>query len=115
LPTWIWCCDCSDNLLTRQAVNAGVRIPEKALVSGAAIRLEGQLSVFDPRLAGQSPATNVSKRGSMVVKGGALKAWQRGRCDRSGWWGWWAVFAGTEGLKLLAGFGEPAVRPPAVD
>jgi len=41
--------DCSDNFLTRQAVNRAcvkARIP---LVSGAAIRFDGQISVYDSR------------------------------------------------------------------
>ncbi len=41
--------DCSDNFSTREAVNAACVAAGKPLVSGAAIRLEGQLSVFDPR------------------------------------------------------------------
>jgi adenylyltransferase/sulfurtransferase len=43
--------DCSDNFGTREAVNAACVAALKPLVSGAAIRLEGQLSVFDPRRA----------------------------------------------------------------
>ena len=46
--------DCSDNFSTREAVNAACVAARKPLVSGAAIRLEGQLSVFDPRRA-ESP------------------------------------------------------------
>jgi len=46
--------DCSDNFSTREAVNAACVAACKPLVSGAAIRLEGQLSVFDPRRA-ESP------------------------------------------------------------
>lgn len=41
--------DCSDNFGTREAVNRACVAAGKPLVSGAAIRLEGQLSVFDPR------------------------------------------------------------------
>ncbi|RRQ55205.1 molybdopterin-synthase adenylyltransferase MoeB, partial [Enterococcus faecium] len=41
--------DCCDNFATREAVNAACVAAGKPLVSGAAIRLEGQLSVFDPR------------------------------------------------------------------
>ena len=41
--------DCSDNFATREAVNAACVAARRPLVSGAAIRLEGQLSVFDPR------------------------------------------------------------------
>ena len=43
--------DCSDNFSTREAVNAACVAAAKPLISGAAIRLEGQLSVFDPRRA----------------------------------------------------------------
>ena len=42
--------DCTDNFAIREAVNAACVKARKPLVSGAAIRLEGQLSVFDPRL-----------------------------------------------------------------
>ncbi|MGQ4277503.1 HesA/MoeB/ThiF family protein [Pseudidiomarina sp. E22-M8] len=38
--------DCCDNLATRNAINAACVAAEKPLVSGAAIRYEGQLSVF---------------------------------------------------------------------
>ncbi|MBL6750179.1 MAG: molybdopterin-synthase adenylyltransferase MoeB [Nevskia sp.] len=39
--------DCSDNFPTRGAVNAACVAARKPLVSGAAIRFEGQLAVFD--------------------------------------------------------------------
>lgn len=41
--------DCCDNFATRQAVNAACVQHRKPLVSGAAIRFDGQLAVFDPR------------------------------------------------------------------
>jgi molybdopterin/thiamine biosynthesis adenylyltransferase len=41
--------DCTDNFATRHAVNKACVIHRKPLVSGAAIRFEGQISVFDPR------------------------------------------------------------------
>jgi molybdopterin/thiamine biosynthesis adenylyltransferase len=41
--------DCSDNFATRQAVNAACVKHAKPLVSGAAIRFDGQISVYDPR------------------------------------------------------------------
>ncbi len=46
--------DCSDNFATRQAVNAACVRHGKPLVSGAAIKFDGQVSVFDPRQA-QAP------------------------------------------------------------
>jgi molybdopterin/thiamine biosynthesis adenylyltransferase len=41
--------DCSDNFPTRQAVNAACVRAGKPLVSGAAIGLDGQISVWDSR------------------------------------------------------------------
>ena len=46
--------DCSDNFATRHAVNRACVAAKKPLVSGAAIRFDGQIAVFDPRLV-QSP------------------------------------------------------------
>jgi molybdopterin/thiamine biosynthesis adenylyltransferase len=43
--------DCSDNFATRHAVNRACVAARVPLVSGAAIRFDGQLSVFDPRQA----------------------------------------------------------------
>lgn len=41
--------DCSDNFKTRHAVNAVCVAHRKPLVAGAAIRFDGQISVYDPR------------------------------------------------------------------
>jgi molybdopterin-synthase adenylyltransferase len=41
--------DCSDNFSTRHAVNRACVMYRVPLVSGAAIRFDGQISVFDPR------------------------------------------------------------------
>ncbi len=41
--------DCSDNYSTRHAINAACVRHRKPLVSGAAIRFDGQISVFDVR------------------------------------------------------------------
>ncbi|SDU20748.1 molybdopterin-synthase adenylyltransferase MoeB [Halopseudomonas salegens] len=95
--------DCSDNFATRQAVNRACVAARKPLVSGAAIRLEGQLSVFDPRrddspcyqcLYGDGEETTLSCSeagvlGPLVGTIGSLQA--------------------LEALKLLAGFGTPLV------
>ena len=43
--------DCGDNYATRHALNAACVRHRKPLVSGAAIRLDGQVSVYDPRRA----------------------------------------------------------------
>jgi len=41
--------DCSDNFTTRYAVNAACVAHRRPLVSGAAVRFDGQVSVFDRR------------------------------------------------------------------
>ncbi len=41
--------DCSDNFATRYAVNAACVMHRRALVSGSAVRFDGQVSVFDLR------------------------------------------------------------------
>jgi len=43
--------DCSDNFRTRHAVNAACVKHHKPLVSGAAIGFDGQVSVYDSRVA----------------------------------------------------------------
>lgn len=40
--------DCSDNFSTRFAINKACVVAQKPLVSGAAIRIEGQVAVFTP-------------------------------------------------------------------
>jgi molybdopterin/thiamine biosynthesis adenylyltransferase len=44
--------DCSDNFATRHAVNRACVLEAKPLVSGAVIRFDGQLAVFDTRHPG---------------------------------------------------------------
>ncbi|MFN3297997.1 HesA/MoeB/ThiF family protein [Caldimonas sp.] len=41
--------DCSDNFATRHALNRACVAHRKPLVAGAAIRFDGQISVYDPR------------------------------------------------------------------
>lgn len=43
--------DCTDNYRTRHAINAACVSERKPLVSGAAVRMDGQVTVFDPREA----------------------------------------------------------------
>jgi len=49
--------DCSDNFATRQAVNAACVRHRRPLVAGAAVRFDGQVSVYDtrPRADGAEP------------------------------------------------------------
>jgi adenylyltransferase/sulfurtransferase len=46
--------DCTDNFATRQAINRACVAHARPLVSGAAIRMDGQLAVFDLRAADSS-------------------------------------------------------------
>ena len=41
--------DCTDNFATRHAINRSSQQHRKPLVSGAAIRFDGQVAVYDPR------------------------------------------------------------------
>ncbi|PBQ12068.1 molybdopterin-synthase adenylyltransferase MoeB [Pseudomonas congelans] len=95
--------DCSDNFATREAVNATCVAAGKPLVSGAAIRLEGQLSVFDPRRA-DSPCYHC-----LYGHGSEAEL----TCSEAGVIGPLVGLVGSlqalEALKLLAGFGEPMV------
>ncbi|MCY1400749.1 Molybdopterin-synthase adenylyltransferase [compost metagenome] len=95
--------DCSDNFSTREAVNAACMRAGKPLVSGAAIRLEGQLSVFDPRRS-ESPCYHC-----LYGHGSEAEL----TCSEAGVVGPLVGLVGSlqalEALKLLAGFGEPLV------
>ena len=93
--------DCSDNFATRQAVNAACVAAGKALVSGAAIGFDGQVSVYDTRDA-------VKPCYACLFPPDA--AFEEARCATMG------VFAplvgiigsvqAAEALKLLAGVGS---------
>ncbi|WP_416770537.1 molybdopterin-synthase adenylyltransferase MoeB [Pseudomonas sp. RHF3.3-3] len=95
--------DCCDNFATREAVNAACVAAGKPLVSGAAIRLEGQLSVFDPRRA-DSPCYHC-----LYGHGSEAEL----TCSEAGVVGPLVGLVGSlqalEALKLLAGFGDPLV------
>ncbi|HXR56731.1 MAG TPA: molybdopterin-synthase adenylyltransferase MoeB [Casimicrobiaceae bacterium] len=93
--------DCCDNFATRHAVNRACVAAGKPLVSGAAIRFDGQVAVFDPR-DDASPCYHC-----LFGEGDEL---EETRCATMG------VFAplvgivgatqAAEALKLLAGVGE---------
>lgn len=95
--------DCSDNFATREAVNAACFAHGTPLVSGAAIRLEGQLSVFDPRRE-DSPCYHC-----LYGHGSEAEL----TCSEAGVLGPVVGLVGSlqalEAIKLLAGFGEPLV------
>ncbi|UXZ95401.1 molybdopterin-synthase adenylyltransferase MoeB [Pseudomonas phytophila] len=95
--------DCSDNFATRGAVNAACVAARTPLVSGAAIRLEGQLSVFDPRRP-ESPCYHC-----LYGHGSEAEL----TCSEAGVIGPLVGLVGSlqalEALKVLVGFGEPLV------
>jgi molybdopterin/thiamine biosynthesis adenylyltransferase len=95
--------DCTDNFATREAVNAACVAQGKPLVSGAAIRLEGQLSVFDPRRP-ESPCYHC-----LYGHGSEAEL----TCSEAGVIGPLVGLVGSlqalEALKVLAGFGQPLV------
>ena len=97
--------DCCDNFVTRHAVNRACVRHQKPLVSGAAIRFDGQLSVFDLRDATAPCYHCLFPEGQEV---------EELRCAVTG------VFApvtgiigavqAAEALKVLAGIGETLNR-----
>lgn len=96
--------DCSDNFATRHAVNRACVRHRKPLVSGAAIRFDGQLAVFDPRRP-ESPCYHC-----LFPEGDDV---EEVRCAVMGVFAPLTGIIGTsqaaEALKLIGGFGEPAV------
>ncbi len=96
--------DCCDNFATRQAVNRACVAHRKPLVSGAAIRFDGQIAVFDPR-RDDSPCYHC-----LFPEGQDV---EEVRCATMGVFAPLTGIVGTtqaaEALKLVGGFGAPAV------
>ena len=96
--------DCCDNFATRHAVNRACVRHCTPLVSGAAIRFDGQLSVFDPRRA-DSPCYHC-----LFPEGDDV---EDVRCAVMGVFapltGIIGAMQAAEALKLVAQCGEPAV------
>lgn len=96
--------DCCDNFATRHAINRACVKHRKPLVSGAAIRFSGQISVYDLRHA-ESPCYHCLFPDSDDV--------QELRCATTGVLGPLVGIVGStqaaEALKLLADMGEPLV------
>jgi len=92
--------DCSDNFATRQAVNAACVRHRRPLVSGAAIGLDGQVSVWDSRGAAHPCYACVFPPEAEAPEV---------RCATMGVFAPLVGIIGTvqaaEALKLLAGFG----------
>ncbi len=93
--------DCSDNFTTRHAVNRACLAQGKPLVSGAAVRFDGQIAVFDLR-HGEAPCY------ACLFPEQAQDAEMR--CAEFGVFaplvGVVGAMQALEALKLLAGIGE---------
>lgn len=96
--------DCCDNFATRHAINRACVKHGKPLVSGAAIRFSGQVSVYDTRQP-ESPCYHCL----FPQADGA----QELRCATTGVLGPLVGIIGSmqaaEAIKLIAGMGEPAI------
>lgn len=92
--------DCSDNFTTRHAVNHACVAAKKPLVAGAAIRFDGQISVYDPR---------VESAPCYACVFAPDQAFEETRCATMGVFAPLVGIIGTmqaaEALKLLAGVG----------
>lgn len=95
--------DCTDNFPARHAINAACVRARRPLVSGAAIRFDGQLGVFDLRRGGPCYHCLYPQAGDTAE-----------RCEEAGILG---PVVGTVGslqalvtLKLLLGIGDDAGR-----
>src|SRR5207249_3786451 len=101
VPTADVVVDCCDNFDTRHAVNRACVVARKPLVSGAAIRFDGQIAVFDPR----DPATPCYH--CLFGEGDEL---EETRCATMGVFAPLVGIVGStqaaEALKLIAGVGE---------
>jgi molybdopterin-synthase adenylyltransferase len=94
--------DCSDNFATRHAINRACVKHRKPLVSGAAMRFDGQIAVYDARRANspcyacvfpeteQAPEASCATMGVFAPLVGVVGTVQA-----------------AEALKLLCGAGEP--------
>ena len=93
--------DCTDNFATRHAINRACVKHQKPLVSGAAIRMDGQLSVFDARTPGNPCYACVFPESADL---------EETRCATMGVFAPLVGIVGTmqaaEALKLLTGLGS---------
>jgi len=102
--------DCSDNFATRHAVNRACVQHHKPLVSGAAIRFDAQLMVFDLRKP-EAPCY-----GCLFPEDGEI---EEVACSTMGVFapltGVVGAMQAMEAIKLIAGIGESAARLQVFD
>ncbi|MEO7761146.1 MAG: molybdopterin-synthase adenylyltransferase MoeB [Casimicrobiaceae bacterium] len=96
--------DCTDNFATRHAINRACVAAGRPLVSGAALRFDGQLAVFDVR-RDESPCYHCLFREGDEI--------EETRCAVMGVFaplvGVIGAMQAVEALKLLAQCGEPGI------
>lgn len=94
--------DCTDNFATRHAINRACVMHRKPLVSGAAIRFDGQLSVFDVQRSDSPCYACIFPESS---------TFEEERCATMGVFaplvGIIGAMQAAEALKLLCNVGEP--------
>jgi adenylyltransferase/sulfurtransferase len=94
--------DATDNFATRHAINRSCVRYRKPLVSGAGVRFDGQVAVFDPR-RGDSPCYHC-----LFPEDGDLEEM---RCAVMGVFAPWLASSAPskrpETLKVIMGVGEP--------
>lgn len=104
VPTADVVLDCCDNFATRQAINAACVRHGKPLVSGSAIQLDGQITVFDPR-------NSASPCYACVFP--PTQAPEEARCATMGVFaplvGIIGAMQAAEALKVITQLGEPLV------
>ena len=93
--------DCTDNFATRHAINRACVTHAKPLVSGAAIRFDGQVTVYDPRSAASPCYACIFPESDLL---------EETRCAAMGVFAPLVGIVGTvqaaEALKLLCGIGQ---------
>lgn len=94
--------DCTDNFATRHAINRACVRHRKPLVSGAAIRFDGQVAVYDPRNTDSPCYSCVFPESDLL---------EETRCATMGVFAPLVGIVGSvqaaEALKLLCGIGQP--------
>ena len=96
--------DCTDNFATRHLINASCVKHQKPLVSGSALRFDGQISVFDPR-------NSASPCYACIFS--PDEKFEEVNCSSMGIFSPLVGIIGTmqaaQALQLIIGFGEPLV------
>lgn len=95
--------DCTDNLTTRNQLNQLCHTHHKPLVSGAAIRMEGQISSFVPasdNACYQCLSAYFGEQELSCVEAGVMSPVV----------GIIGAMQALEGIKLLSGFGKPLIN-----